>query len=58
MEEKMNQILANQAVIYKRLCKIEDALIKNRTRSAPDSSYFKELKSESEEFLKLIKSRV
>ncbi len=53
LEAKLNQILANQVVIFKRLEDIEHK-IKGGLRSAPLSSYVNELKQLSKPIENLV----
>lgn len=47
----LQQILANQAILYKKLCDIEDKQ-HNRTKMASIQSYADKLKEESDNLLK------
>ena len=49
----LEQIMANQVVLFKRLEEIE-IKIKGGMRSAPAESYVKDLKKEADKYLKFI----
>jgi hypothetical protein len=50
----LNQVLANQVALFKRLEEIE-IKIKGGMRSAPDESYVRDLKTEAAKYLKYIR---
>jgi hypothetical protein len=54
-KEFLAQIIANQVVIYKRLCEIENN-VKGKTKSTPLHFYIDNLKSESDEVRDIFKS--
>ncbi len=54
MENEIKEMLLNQLVMFKKLCELEDKVIKNVSGSSSYKNYADELKRERESVLKSI----
>ena len=54
VKDMLEQVLANQVVLFKRLEEIE-IKIKGGMRSAPDESYVRDMKKEANKYINYIK---